>query len=82
MNKQEDIKIRRFFEWSENMRTRSCKNCQWGGYEKGDIMVTCGHNLENFTPNSSCGAWTSPDDVDLLEQRAEVKKRLMKKLNK
>ncbi len=80
MTEQEEIDFRRFWDWATDPKGKTCKTCQWSGYSEGDRMVTCGSNIQNFTPNSSCGGWTSPKDVDLLRQQAETKERLLKKL--
>lgn len=83
MNSQTDIDDRRTSEWFENRlrkRNCSCKNCQWSGYEKGDLAITCGHHIENFSPTSSCAAWTDPQDKDLLEYREKRTKELKAKL--
>ena len=83
MNSQSDIDDRREFEWFQDIikdKNCSCKNCQWSGYEKGDFAITCGHHIKNFSPESSCGSWTDPKDVDLLEHRAKRTKELKAKL--
>ena len=83
MNSQTDIDDRKEFEWFENIisgKNCSCKNCQWSGYERGDLAITCGHHIQNFSPDSSCASWTDPKDVDLLEHREKRKKELKAKL--
>ncbi len=85
MTLQSDIEDRRVSEWFDDIITDkncSCKNCQWSGYEKGDLAITCGHHLQNFSPDSSCASWTDPKDVDLIEHREKRKKELMDKLGK
>ena len=82
MNNQEKIELRRFFEWADDMNTKSCRNCQWGSCDQYDIMITCGSHLENFSINSSCGSWTSPTDVDLLNEQEKRKKELCERFKK
>ena len=83
MNSQLDIDDRRGYEWfQDRMKSKnySCKNCQWSGYEKGNLAITCGHHIQNFSPDSSCASWTDPKDVDLLEHLEKRKKELIAKL--
>lgn len=80
ITKQEKIELRRFFEWSEDINNKTCKNCQWSNYNKGDEMITCGHHIQNFTVNSGCDAWTSPKDLDFLKDLEERTIKLKAKM--
>ena len=44
----------KFEKWKEDLKFRKCNNCQWSTFEKGDIIITCGHHIMNFTSDSSC----------------------------
>lgn len=87
MNSKEETEKRRSSEWicdfiKFGFTTKKCKNCNWSAYEKGDIIIACGHHIANFTTDSSCGSWTSPTDKDLLEAKAKRLKAFKKKYNK
>ncbi len=83
MNSRTDIEDRRSDEWFKDIignQKCSCKNCQWSGYDFGDLAITCGHHIQNFSPESSCASWTDPQDKDLLEHNEKRKKELKAKL--
>ena len=65
-----------------NSKGKSCKSCNWCNWEKGQDFFTCGHHIENFTPNSFCTYWTDPKDPKLLAYFEERKKELKIKLKK
>ena len=68
------------FDWMMNPKGKICRNCQCSGYSKGDLVVTCGHHLQNFSSNSGCASWISPNDPDYLEYTEKRKKALRAKL--
>jgi hypothetical protein len=76
---KEEIDEKRALNWIFKTSGKSCRNCNWSGYEKGDLIITCGHHIQNFTSSSSCGAWVDPNDPDLLK---EIEKRRRELINK
>lgn len=66
-----------------NYQGQTCKGCQWSNWRPGDRFFTCGHHLDNFTPDSWCSYWTDPKDPKLLEhmhrRREDLKARLISK---
>lgn len=59
-----------------NPKGKSCKNCHWSGYEKGDEFITCGHLHENFKSNSLCGYHTNSNDPKLIAYQDRRRKEL------
>jgi len=59
---------------------KSCKGCNWSGYEEGNEFITCGHHLQNFTPGSFCAYWTDPNNPKLKAYWEKRKKELRAKL--
>lgn len=65
-----------------NPEGKSCKNCYWSGYEDGDIFITCGHHISNFTSNSFCCYHTNIRDKNLTAYLEKRKKALREKFDK
>lgn len=63
-----------------NYDGETCKGCQWSNWKKGDLFFTCGHHLDNFTPDSYCSYWTDPKDSKFLAYMDGRKKELKKRL--
>lgn len=78
--KDEDSK--RQIENLLNRNGKSCKNCHWSGFSKGDDIITCGHHIQNFSADSFCAYWTDIDDKKLQEHYAKVKARIEAKKTK
>lgn len=85
MKTTEEIHDARSAAWHDDFMKngftkKQCRNCNRSGYEKGDTIISCGHHIQNFTPNSSCGSWASPTDKDMIEERNKRRKELKAKL--
>jgi len=52
---------------------RSCKGCNWSGYEEGADFITCGYHYGNFRSDSYCAYWTDPEDKNLLSLKNRIK---------
>jgi hypothetical protein len=63
-----------------NPKGKTCKNCQWSNYEKGDKTITCGHHIQNFSTNSFCAYWTNPKDSKLIAYFEKKKEQIRVKL--
>jgi len=58
---------------------RSCKGCNWSGYEEGADFITCGHHYGNFRSDSYCSYWTDPGDKNLLSFKKRRKEEMKAK---
>jgi len=62
-----------------NRKGKSCANCHWSSGAKDEVIITCGHHIQNFTSDSFCAYWTKTDDKKLQEHYAKIKARIEKK---
>jgi len=73
--------LKRQFDNMLNPDGKFCKNCNWGGGDKGKDFVTCGTHLQNFSANSFCDYWTDPKDEKLLSYFDKRKRELKEKIS-
>lgn len=70
----------RQFDTLTNYKGQTCRDCQWCNWEKGKTFFTCGHHIQNFTPDSYCGYFTSKDDPKVKAYFERRKKELREKI--